>query len=292
MNLQYQKITSINKIDKKETVINFTVDTNENFFANGILTHNCYLKRNKATGLDIPRNVLDIMSAIYTHAENAIVKKPNQTHPKYITYDIGVFEDFALHLKYHTYWKTLFEMFRTHPTAMASFATKFVNRELLSYNPEGKVRIRFSLMPQALSTILEPNTSSIYNRIHAINLFKEAGYDVHINFSPVVVYQEWLRDYNELFVMVNDIVDNKWKDSVFAEVIFLTHNEEKHSYNINNDIPGEELLWVPEIQESKTSTAFGSENVRYKADLKRQWMHEFTTLHDAVIPWNKIRYAF
>lgn len=146
-------------------------------------------------------------------------------------------------------------------------------------------------MPQTLSTILEPKTSSIYDRINAINLFKEAGYDVHINFSPVIVYQEWLRDYNELFAMVDDIVDNKWKHSVFAEVIFLTHNEAKHIDNLVAGRPGEELLWVPEIQEAKTSQ-YGGNNLRYKYQLKAHWIQQFEALHSKVIRWNRIRYIF
>jgi hypothetical protein len=36
---------------------------------------------------------------------------------------------------------------------------------------------------------------------------------------------------------------------------------------ILNDIPGEDLIWRPDIQESKTSQ-YGGENIRYKHDLK------------------------
>lgn len=182
-------------------------------------------------------------------------------------------------------------MFRKHPRAMASFATKYVNHDLLEFNPEGKVRIRMSLMPQMLSTVLEPNTSSIYTRIQAINWFKEAGYDVHINFSPVVVYKEWLRDYNDLFLMVRDMVDPAYHNSVFAEVIFLTHNENKHADNLAMNRPGEELLWMPDIQENKISQ-YGGDNIRYKAHMKQVWIDQFRRLHDEIIPWNKIRYIF
>ena len=65
----------------------------------------------------------------------------------FTTYDISCNEDFCLHAKYHQ-WEDIFEFFRDHPIAMGSFATKFVNKKLLSFNPEGKIRIRFSLMPE------------------------------------------------------------------------------------------------------------------------------------------------
>lgn len=137
---------------------------------------------------------------------------------------------------------------------------------------------------------LELNTSKIIDRIKAINAFIDAGYDVHINFSPVIVAGNWLEEYENLFHMVNDYVD--YKDVVKAEVIFLTHNENKHKYNLTNNIPGEdEYLWVPTIQESKISQ-YGGKNIRYKHDFKAQYIKKWTELHDQIIPWNTIRYIF
>ena len=158
----------------------------------------CYMKRHKPDGLDIAINPQDILSAINSHAAFAEVDKPNQTHPEYITYDISCNEDFALHAKYHQ-WMYIFEFFKTSDNIMGSFATKYVNENLLSYNPNEKIRIRFSLMPQSYSTRLEANTSSIIDRIKAIDRFIDAGYDVHINFSPVIVTDDWINEYIELF---------------------------------------------------------------------------------------------
>jgi len=249
----------------------------------------CYMKRHKAEGLNIADNVGDILTTINNHVYFTDVDKPNQTHPEFITYDISCNEDFALHLKYHK-WEKIFDFFKEHPLAMGSFATKYVNEKLIEYNPQGKIRIRFSLMPQIMADKLEPNTSKIIDRIKAINAFIDAGYDVHINFSPVIVAGNWLEEYENLFHMVNDYVD--YKDVVKAEVIFLTHNENKHKYNLTNDIPGEdEYLWVPTIQESKISQ-YGGKNIRYKHDFKAQYIKKWTELHDQIIPWNTIRYIF
>lgn len=248
----------------------------------------CYMKRHKPEGLDVAKNIGDILTEINNHAYFTIVDKPNQTHEEYTTYDISCNEDFALHAKYYD-WKRIFEFFKQHPIAMGSFATKYVNPNLTSYNPEGKIRIRFSLMPQNMSDLLEPNTSKIIDRIKAIDAFIDAGYDVHINFSPVIVTDNWLEDYEFLFHMVNDYVD--YKNVVKAEVIFLTHNESKHEYNLVNNLPGEHLLWNPSIQENKVSQ-YGGKNIRYKHDFKAQYIKEWTELHDKIIPFNTIRYIF
>ena len=248
----------------------------------------CYMKRHKREGLDIATNTETILTAIDHHVWFADVEKPNQTHESFITYDISCNEDFALHTKYHE-WQKIFDFFKTHPLAMGSFATKYVNEDLLEFNPEGKVRVRFSLMPQKYANILEPNTTPIDLRIKNIDRFINAGYDVHINFSPVIVTDDWLIEYGELFRQVQGTVEHK--DKVKAEVIFLTHNEEKHKSNLVYELPGEHLLWQPTIQEAKVSQ-YGGKNIRYKHDLKAQYIKEWTELHNEIIPWNLIRYIF
>jgi spore photoproduct lyase len=246
------------------------------------------MKRHLPEGLSVSKNVGDILTAINNHALFAVVDKPNQTHPEYVTYDISCNEDFALHAKYHP-WEKIFDFFKDHPRAMGSFATKYVNESLLDYNPEGKIRIRFSLMPDKYSKILEPNTTPIDLRIKAIDRFIEAGYDVHINFSPVLVVEGWLTEYAELFRQVNGIVENK--DKVKAEVIFLTHNEGKHRYNLEHKLPGSNLLWNESIQEAKESQ-YGGKNIRYKREKKAEFIRTFETIHKQILPWNDIRYIF
>jgi len=248
----------------------------------------CTCKRHVTEGITISTNVNQILTEINNHAMFAVVDKPNQTHPEFISYDIGCNFDLPLHAK-HIEWEYIFDFFKNHPRAMGSLATKYVNDKLCTYNPEGKIRIRFSLMPQHYSDLLEPNTSSIDARIKAINRFIEAGYDVHINFSPVIVHDRWLEHYEYLFKQVNEYVS--YKELVKAEVIFLTHNEEKHKRNLIYGTPGEHLIWKPEIQESKISQ-FGGKNIRYKAGLKAQYIKEWTRLHDEIIGWNTIRYCF
>jgi spore photoproduct lyase len=236
----------------------------------------CYMKRHKPKGLDIAENIEDILTTVNNHAYFTPVDKPNQTHPVLTTYDISCNEDFALHAK-------------NHPLAMGSFATKYVNPDFISYDPNKKVRIRYSLMPQHMSDKHEPNTSKILDRIKAVDAFIDAGYEVHLNFSPVIVYKGWRKDYKELFEMVNEYID--YKDEVLAEVIFLTHNKKKHLANLKNHAEAEKDLWIPEIQQNKISQ-YGGENLRYELSLKKKFIEQFTAIHDSIIPWNKIRYIF
>lgn len=252
----------------------------------------CYMKRHKSEGLDVAdlRSTLDILTEVNNHSWFTEVDKPNQTHEKYTTYDISCNEDFALHAKYH-HWKRIFQYFKESDKAMGSFATKYVNKDLLEFNPERKMRIRFSLMPQVWADKLEPNTSSIQDRLNAINDFIAAGYDVHVNFSPVIFTEDWLKHYRNLFDELNYAVKEDYKQYVKAEVIFLTHNAKKHEDNVSNQLPGEDLLWSPDNQEEKVSQ-YGGTNIRYKYKLKSNLIHKWTDLHNKIIPWNTIRYIF
>jgi len=250
----------------------------------------CYMKRHLPDGLTIAKNEGDILTAINNHSVWLTPKIPNQTHKQYYTYDISCNEDFALHCKYHN-WQRIFDFFKDDDKIMGSFATKYVNIDLLEYNSKEKIRIRFSLIPENIRVIVEPNTSKIVDRLKAINHFIEAGYDVHINFSPIIVYDNWLYDYNQLFILIDSIVNQKYKSKVLAECIFLTHNESKHLYNTEHNLPGEYLLWAPKLQESKVSQ-YGGKNIRYNRFVKKDYINQFTKLHNKVIPWNTIRYIF
>tara|TARA_B100000131_G_scaffold56879_1_gene52126 strand:- start:158 stop:1018 length:861 start_codon:yes stop_codon:yes gene_type:complete len=251
----------------------------------------CYMRRHVPKGLTIANNPEDILIAIEKHCEDLPwPKKPNQTHDEYYTYDFSCNEDFVLHAKYHD-WKLIFDYFKNHEKAFGTAATKYVNKSLLDYDPDRKVRIRFSLMPQVLSDKLEPGTSKILDRIKAINQFYDAGYDVHVNYSPIIMYENHGDDYNELFELVDKYVDNSIKPEVKAESIFLTHNQKLHKYNVDNNVKGEDLLWKPELQENKVSQ-YGGKNIRYKWEDKRTYINSFKANHHSVIPWQQIRYIF
>ena len=69
-------------------------------------------------------------------------------------------------------------------------------------------------------------------RLSAINEFVRAGYEVHLNFSPVIVYPGWERDWRLLFDQIDDSLSAGAKDQLGAEIIFLTHNAQLHQVNM------------------------------------------------------------
>ena len=182
-------------------------------------------------------------------------------------------------------------LFQKLPNAKATFATKRVNRDLLSYDPQGKTRIRFSLMPQKIASVVDVRTSTISDRIQAVNDFVEAGYEVHLNFAPVIYYDNWQADYALLFEQVKDTLSPQAQSQLQAEVIFLTHNQQLHEVNSSWHPQAEELLWQPDLQEQKVSQTGGT-NVRYKRGFKTHLVEEFCQLLTQHLPECTIRYAF
>lgn len=259
--------------------------------AGGCRNSYCYVMRHNHESLYINENIDQILGLINKHVNNLPNKTANQTDPKYWTYDIGCSTDVCLHWK-HTNWLKIFDFFKEHPRAKATFATKYVNFKLLEFNPQDKVRIRFSLMPPSMSNLLEPKTSPVVERIKAVNIFVESGYDVHLNFSPIVACEGWLIEYTKLFQDIDQYIDVRYKSSIKAECIFLTHNDRQHQRNLEaGRLESEALIWKPEIQEDKISE-YGGTAVRYKAGVKSNFIKRWKTLHNQLIPWNTIRYIF
>jgi DNA repair photolyase len=239
--------------------------------------------------IKISENIEDILRSIRRYNYSDIVK-PNQTHEKYYTVDIGCNSDFSVDSKYLD-WRRIFDFFKDNNDLMATFATKFYNKELLDYNPEGKIRIRYSLMPEKISKIVDIGTIPISKRIGSLEKFYKAGYSVHINFAPVIVTDTWLEDYKELFKQIKDSVSEDFLKQCAAEVIFLTHNKKAHERNKNLFPEAEEIIWQPEIQETKITSYNNEENLRYKWQLKADYIKEFEQLlkSEINIP---IRYIF
>lgn len=253
----------------------------------------CYVDRNKPVNpITLFTNTEEILTAVDKHVQKQPWPKvPNQTHAQFYTYDIGCNSDVSVDASLSDSVESTIAFFREHPKAFATFATKFVNQEMLTYDPQGKTRIRFSLLPNKVSKLVDVRTDSLEKRIAAINDFYLAGYDVHVNFSPVIVHEGWLEDYRELFEQLNQVVHPKLKEQMNCEVIFLTHNQWQHELNLSINPKAEELIWTPAIQETKQSQ-FGGINVRYKYQLKAQWISDFKKLQQEVMPWCEIRYIF
>ncbi len=172
-------------------------------------------------------------------ARQGVKPEPNQCDPVDWVYDIGENSDCSVDAMVSDNVRA--------PNAKASFATKLVNRDLRTYEPRGRTRVRFSLMPSETSRLVDVRTSKVEDRIAALDDFVEAGYEVHLNFSPVIVHEDWLQDWAALLQRIADGTTERTRAQLAAEIIFLTHNEGLHDVNLGWHPKGEELQWRPDL---------------------------------------------
>ena len=216
--------------------------------------------------------------------------EPNQIDPKYWVYDIGENSDCSVDALICDNVSDLIGV-SLSPERESQLRYEVCERELLKLDPQRKTRIRFSLMPHRLAKAVDVRTSPVRERIAAINEFHMAGYEVHLNFSPVIYYDRWMEDYRELFLELADTLSPSVKEQLAAEIIFLTHNDRLHEINLGWHPKGEEYLWKPELQETKYSQT-GGRNLRYKRGFKAELVRDFCDLLNQHLPECRIRYAF
>ncbi|MEO6502673.1 MAG: spore photoproduct lyase family protein [Jatrophihabitantaceae bacterium] len=254
----------------------------------------CYVPRRKgyANPITVFTNIDKIIGYLGRHiARQGPKTEPNQCDPAAWMYDIGENSDCSVDALVCDNVADLIAAFRGLPSSKASFATKYVNRDLLDLDPQGRTRIRFSLMPEADSRLLDIRTSPIADRVAAIDDFVAAGYEVHLNFSPVVLRDGWLADWAELLRQLSDGVGEAFRAQAGAEVILMTHNQQLHEVNLGWHPKAEDVLWRPELQQAKRSQS-GGWNVRYRNDIKADAVRQLRELIAAEAPWLQIRYAF
>nr|WP_282707138.1 spore photoproduct lyase family protein [Nonomuraea coxensis] len=254
----------------------------------------CYVPRRKgySNPITVFANIDQILAYVRRHAGRQGVKPgPDQADPHAWVYDIGENSDCSVDATISDNVRDLVRLFRDLPHAKASFATKYVNRDLLDWDPRGRTRIRFSLMPAADSRLLDIRTSPIAERLAAIDDFVAAGYEVHVNLSPVVVRDGWLESWAELLDQLASALGPEAKAQLAAEVIFLTHNDRLHEVNLGWHPKAEDVLWRPELQQAKRSQT-GGWNVRYRTGQKGRYVAALTDLIAAKLPYCRVRYAF
>jgi spore photoproduct lyase family protein len=254
----------------------------------------CYVPRHKgySNPVTVFTNIEQITGYLTRHVRRQGPKtEPNQCDPSAWVYDLGENSDCSVDALVCDNVADLVSTFRGLPTAKASFATKYVNRDLLTWDPQGRTRVRFSLMPEATAKLLDIRTSPVAERLAAIDDFVEAGYEVHVNFSPVVVEDGWLARWADLLDALGDATSEATKAQLACEVIFLTHNEQLHEVNLGWHPKAEELLWQPRIQEPKRSQN-GAVNVRYAWRDKQRHVEQLLALIAERAPWCTVRYAF
>jgi spore photoproduct lyase len=249
--------TIINSKDSPITILSSNESTN--FITSGISRGckysclGCTIKTIYPKDINVSKSVDNLINAISKHVETLPwPKKPDHTHPKYYTYDIGYYCDIGIDFQYNREEHIkLFKFFRDNPKAMGVFSTKSVDYDLLNFLPDKKMRILMSIVPEFYRKLFDPQIEqSTKEKINAIDSFKCSEWESGILLSPVVIYSGYMNPFRALFEDIGFILMQENKNDYLVDIKFfkITKNqlENEHREMIR------ELINRPDIQmESK-----------------------------------------
>lgn len=224
-------------------------------------------------------NVDEIFDSVVKWESN-YVKRPDQQDPVYVMCDIACNTDLVLMQKHLP--EPLIDYLKrydNHPRLNSTMATKYpmlLNLDVNHFNK--KPRVRISLMPQKYSDVLEPKMQKIKDRIQDVNRLKRLGWEVHLNYSPVIFTKGWEEEYDFLFEQVKEMAgENK------CEVIALTNHE-----NQMNRASTE----ARELMKHSCEVKKESGVMRYPLKYKTIWLSRFKEIYARHFDINTIRYIF
>ena len=239
----------------------------------------CYMARYNGDRVFVNTNVDDIFNSV-VEWEKTYVKEPDQQDPVYTMVDIACNSDLVLMQKHMPEpLMTYLKRYDDHPRLNTTMATKYPSLLTLDVNHfNKKPRVRVSLMPQVYSNTLEPNMQTITSRIDDINRLKDLGWEVHINYSPLVFHTNWKEEYKNLFNQVKKIAgENK------CEVIALTNHEKQ----MEKATPE-----AREIMKYSCEVKNKSGVMRYPIKHKNRLIGEFKQIYSQFFNVETIRYIF
>ena len=239
----------------------------------------CYMSRYNGKRVFVNTNVLDIINSVYEWSKS-YVKVPDQQDPVYKMVDIACNSDLVLMQKHLPIpLINYLELYDEYDDINTTMATKYPKLLKLDVNHlSKKPRVRVSLMPQNYSNILEPKMQSISSRIKDIDRLMDLGWEVHINYSPVVIDDDFRISYNKLF---KEVLDNSRITK--CEVIFLTNHPLQMAKA--NEKAKELMSHSSEIKNK-------SGVMRYPLNYKRKAIQEFKNEYSKFFPLDNIRYIF
>jgi len=275
------------KTQKTKTLITKDNDNSANCIApniiygcfGGCVNTYCYMSRYNGTRVFVNENVDEIFNSV-VEWEKEFTKVPDQQDPIYTMVDIACNSDLVLMQKHmpislHDYLK----MYDNHPRLNSTMATKYPGLLTLDVkNFNKKPRVRVSLMPQKYSDILEPKMQKIESRIDDINRLKDLGWEVHINYSPVIFVKDWTTEYDNLFKSVLETAgSNK------CEVIALTNHELQMS---RSSLKAQQLMKYSSEVKNKQGI------MRYPLRYKTKLISQFKEIYSKYFDLETIRYIF
>lgn len=213
-----------------------------------------------------------------------IIKTANNSENELI-FEIGSNSDLILENTITGNLKWTIENFSKSSKGYITFPTKFdMVDDILNVKGKDRVIIRMSVNPKEIIQKIELGTSSLENRIKAINKLKQAKYKVGILIAPVIFVDNWEKLYEELIIYLKENLSDEVKKDIFFEVIFMTY-----SY-IHKKINEEAFPNATNLYDKNLMTVRGKGKYTYKQEKRKKGEEYISKLLKQYFPKNKIIY--
>lgn len=180
-----------------------------------------------------------------------------------LTFEIGSNSDLILENTITDNLVWTIEHFRKSKKGLLTFPTKFdMVDSLLPLSHNGKIIVRVSVNPEFIIRKVEFGTSTLKNRIIAINKLCDAGYKVGILIAPVILLDDWKYLYSKLIEQLADELSEKVKKEAFLEIIFMTYSF------VHNAINQEAFPNAINLLDKTTMKGRGMGKYCYKTELR------------------------
>lgn len=224
---------------------------------------------------------------LFVNREKMLEKiiKTSQKSNKPLTFEIGSNSDLVLENTITNNLVWTIKNFAHEGHGFLTLPTKFdMVDSLLNLDHKRKVIIRMSVNPNKIIQEIELGTSSLDNRITAVNKLCEADYPIGLLIAPVIMIPNWETLYTELLSKLESKLSKKAKKSIFIEIIFMTY-----SY-IHRAINQEAFINAIDLYDKDLMTGRGRGKYCYKQDLRNQGKQFFRNEIFKYLPNSHIEY--
>lgn len=182
-----------------------------------------------------------------------------------LVFEIGSNSDLVLENRITGNLEWTIEKFAKNEKGYITCPTKFDYVDtLLNLAHRGRTIIRVSVNPEQTIKKAEFGTSSLANRIRALNKLCDAGYKTGILIAPVIMADNWREHYSLLIDRMADELSAKVKREAIIEIIFMTYSYIHRAIN-KEAFPNAADLFDPDIM-----TGRGRGRYRYKDAAREQ----------------------
>ena len=213
-----------------------------------------------------------------------IIKTANKSE-KELTFEIGSNSDLILENTITQNLEWTIPKFAENNKGYLTFPTKFdMVDSLLNLKHNNRVIIRMSVNPSKIIQRVEFGTSSLENRVKAVNKLKKAGYKIGILIAPIIFIDNWQEEYEKLIIYLKENLDDEVKKEVFFELIFMTY-----SY-VHKMINQEAFPNAIKLFDQEKMTGRGKGKYAYKEQIRKEGEQFFKEKMQKYFPNNTIEY--